>query len=166
MIHWVRSFTVRMPHSILPTCSLAAVVFTIALSNLPLIHSNSQSIRSSFTMKPPLEYTLMILVNEFLSCLTLRDGKYLAVYSLISWLRVASNGNPLMNIISATRVTYLWRANKSFGMSRYSISTRVGFFLMVFPLNPAQLGPKVVWALVMSCTLILEFLRFCSSPSV
>ena len=102
------SLIVLIFRSISPTCSLAAVVFSVMFGSSSLSASNSMSIIPVCTMNPPLEYILITRSTLLASCLAVLDGKYSIVIKLIPREEVTKNGKPLTNITSATIVTYLY----------------------------------------------------------
>ncbi len=93
------------------------------------------------------------------SCLAVQDVRNSTVTKLMPLDKVTKNGKQFTHITSATSGTYLCMWIKSFGIWTYSVWTCSRFVLVVLPQRLARSGPKIRFALLMSCTVTGQLVR-------
>ena len=153
-----RSLIRRILRSISGTCSFAAVVLISIIGTKFRRHSNSLSIRTVPTWKPPRAYRSMMRVMPAAKFFSVRDGVCSAVIRFKPREALTRNGTPFTNMQSTVNVTILCRSKMVAGICTYSMRTGSGARRTVRPITPASSGPKIVLAFLTAVSVTSQLL--------
>ncbi len=125
------------------TYSFTAVVFTTRIGIRTLRFSNLLSISTVPTWNPLYKYRSMMHLMPAAICLAVRDGVCSAVTRFMPHEMLTKNGTLLMSMASTTRITHWCCSRIALGSLTWFAIIDSGGVLMVRPLTPTRLGPKI-----------------------